>query len=175
VHSGSGNGGRIDRLIRAWSAMWGLPGLEGAVDVTFSQRLRRTLGRCSPQSGRIVLHAALGGSALKRMPEVLCHEVAHVAAFLLFGRAVRPHGPEWARLVSQAGFAPARRAPALTQTNEVVRARGRSELYEHRCPICHFVRLSRRPVLRWRCADCVEAGLSGEMVVTRRPPPSAVT
>jgi predicted SprT family Zn-dependent metalloprotease len=169
VHSRSGNLGRVKRLVRAWSATWGLPGLEGAIDVTFSPRLRRALGRCSPKSGQIALHAALQGSARDRLPEVLCHEVAHVAAYLLFGRTVRPHGAEWARLVSQAGFSPVRRAPRLHEMHRAAPARPRAELVEHRCPVCQFVRLGRRRVLGWRCADCVEAGLSGKMVVTRRP------
>jgi predicted SprT family Zn-dependent metalloprotease len=38
------------------------------------------------------------------LEEVLCHELAHVAVYRLHGRSVRPHGPEWKRLVRQVGF-----------------------------------------------------------------------
>jgi ribosomal protein L37AE/L43A len=41
-------------------------------------------------------------------------------------------------------------------------------LYEHRCPVCQTSRSARRPVGRWRCAACAEAGLDGRMVIIKR-------
>ncbi len=40
-------------------------------------------------------------------------------------------------------------------------------MWEHQCPVCRLRRLARRPVPQWRCAACREAGLEGELVVTR--------
>lgn len=162
---------RLERLIRPWAMRWGLPGLEHGVTVSFDPRIRRSLGRCSPGRGRITLHPALRTAPPKRLAEVLCHEVAHVAAFALFGPTVRPHGAEWAALVSQAGYAPATRAKPISEAHrKSVRAvRASRAEYEHRCPVCQSVRFARRAVRGWRCAECVSAGLSGTMNITRRP------
>jgi hypothetical protein len=42
--------------------------------------------------------------------------------------------------------------------------------FEHRCPVCQSVRLARRRMTAWRCAECVEAGLNG--VIDIRPHPN---
>lgn len=156
-------------LIRKWAAVWGLPGLEGAVAVSFDARIRRSLGRCAPEQGRITLHPALRGAPRARLAEVLCHEAAHVAAFVLYGPLAKPHGPEWAQLVTRAGFSPTTRATALAPPVAKAVSSKRSRVqYEHRCSVCQAVRWALRPVPQWRCAECVDAGLSGEMVIERR-------
>lgn len=154
-------------LIRTWAHLWRVAGLETQVTVAFSQRLRRSLGRCAPAAGRVVLHPSLRDAEPSRLDEVLCHEVAHVAAYRLYGRAVRPHGPEWRQLVELAGYHAAVRAPGPARLQRHTPTRQATLSYEHRCPVCHSARLARRPVRRWRCAECVAAGLDGEMLVTR--------
>lgn len=169
-------------LVAPWAATWGLPGLDAELSIALSTRLRSTLGRCRPAAGRITLRADLVDGPSERLREVLCHEAAHVAAFRLFGRRARPHGPEWRGLVAAVGFSPRVRAPALVQ--EAASAEGPdskrldggrapaenrpTRSYEHRCPVCHTARFARRPVLRWRCAECLDAGLEGGLLITRR-------
>jgi predicted SprT family Zn-dependent metalloprotease len=156
-------------LLRRWGDIWGVPELAGSVEIGFSSRLRRSLGRCRPAAGRISLHSDLQHSLRHRFPEVLCHEAAHIAVYKLFGVGARPHGAEWATLVEAAGF------EASTHSTEPLLPHDRPPAfsgvleYEHRCPVCHAVRFARRPVPRWRCAECLESGLSGEFVVTHRP------
>lgn len=179
-------------LVSAWAAAWGDAGLADAVAVSFSPRLRRSLGRCRPAAGRITLRADLRDGPEARLAEVLCHEAAHVAVHRRHGRAARPHGPEWRALVEAAGYEPRRlgadpppdraRAgspagpaaaepagsrptpPAAARRNPAARYR-----YEHRCPVCHTARWARRPVRAWRCAECLDAGLAGELLITRGP------
>lgn len=159
----------LSPLMRRWTRAWGLPGLEHAVDLSFSTRLSRSLGRCSPSTGRIVLSASLRSQSGARVADALCHELAHVAAYILYGGAARAHGHEWAQLVRDAGLTPHARREGRC-VDEAVRepTRPRGSVYEHRCPVCQTVRVARRPVTGWRCAECSAAGLSGHMVVTRR-------
>jgi ribosomal protein L37AE/L43A len=164
--------------MRPWARRWGLPGIEDALDVRFDARLRRSLGRCQPQGGRISLHPSLGSAPRRSLAQVLCHEAAHVAAYVLHGERVQPHGAEWLALVSAAGYAPIRRATASTLGVSIPEASRRNGSgYEnsrttrltvvHRCPVCQTVRLARRPVRAWRCAECVAAGLEGRLVITK--------
>ncbi|MEP6494797.1 MAG: SprT-like domain-containing protein [bacterium] len=157
----------IDGLIRDWATTWGLSGLEGGISLSFSSRLRRSLGRCVPSQGRIVVSASLLSGPLGPLADVLCHETAHVAAFLLTGSVERPHGLVWRQLVLAAGFEPRVRHPAAGFRRSLTWRSGRLP-YEHRCPVCQSVRFARRPVPRWRCAECTAAGLLGELVVSMR-------
>jgi ribosomal protein L37AE/L43A len=167
------------KLMRPWARRWDLPGLEHALHVRFDARLRRSLGRCQPREGRISLHPSLGSAPRRSLAQALCHEAAHVAAYLLHGRHVRPHGAEWSALVSAAGYAPIRHATASTfgvsipgssrRQNDSNHGDSRTSRLTvvHRCPVCQSVRLARRPVRGWRCAECVAAGLDGRLVITR--------
>jgi SprT protein len=165
--------GEIRALIARWGAVWGVPDLECDVSITFSSRLKRSLGRCRPSTGRITLRSDLQYGDVERLAEVLCHELAHVAAFRLHGRAAAPHGAEWRELVERAGFTPRVRAIETVLARALVSEPTAILPYEHRCPVCQSVRYARRPVPRWRCAECREAGLSGELVITRHPPPES--
>ena len=80
----------LPSLITPWARLWGIPDLPDHVQVSFSARLRRSLGRCRPATGRITLHPGLRDAA--------------------------PSAPR------------------------------RPLHFEHRCPVCHSVRLARRPV-----------------------------
>lgn len=157
----------LRRCVAGWASLWNLPGLEDRVTVTFSTRFRTSLGRCAPTSGEIRLAAFLQNGADELLTEALCHEVAHAAAHELHGHRLKPHGPEWRALMETAGFEARARIPAaLLQGVTPPDARQRA-LWEHRCPVCHATRLARTAVRRWRCASCTEAGLSGQLIVTK--------
>jgi hypothetical protein len=128
-------------LIERWGTAWGLPNLPRSISVKVNPRLRRSLGRCNPASGRISLSADLL-HAPERLEEVLCHEVAH------------------AEVRAKERTSPPRAHPKPLGLP-----------YEHRCPVCQGVRYARRPVTRWRCSDCLDSGLGGELVITRHQPP----
>ena len=48
----------------------------------------------------------------------------------------------------------------------------RPSRFLHRCPVCDFSRVAARPVRSWRCADCVAAGLGGNLVITEKRAPA---
>ncbi len=98
-------------LVAQWADVWGLPGLERRVEITFSSRFRSTLGLYFPSTGEIRLAAFLltGPPALLR--ETLCHEAAHAALYELRGRVPKPHGFEWRVLMLAVGFEPRARFP----------------------------------------------------------------
>ena len=157
---------RLTGAIREWEQLWNAPGLADHVSVVFSSRLSRTLGRSAPASGIVTLHASLLKGSRGRLIDVLCHETAHVATYMRHGRRARAHGREWAKLVTAAGFEPrASRRAVLKEARTPVP----SDRYPvvHVCSVCQSRRFARRAVPAWRCAECVAAGLSGELVVTR--------
>jgi predicted SprT family Zn-dependent metalloprotease len=100
---------------------------------------------------------------------VLCHEVAHLAARDLYGHGCQPHGREWVALVRAAGFDPRRRIPWSAPSPPAQRTAPQRRQYIHRCPVCHLQRIALRPVRRWRCAACVEAGLPGRLEISSQP------
>jgi predicted SprT family Zn-dependent metalloprotease len=165
----------FEELIREWGQIWGLPGLADHLRVEFSSRLHRAIARAIPQKGIVRLTSTLRDGPRAAVAEVLCHEVAHVAAFRIHRRRIRPHGKEWADLVRRAGFTPNARFdpkdwPELRLPKAPRRRRRPAAVvFLHRCPVCQAARVARRPVRRWRCAACVDAGLSGELVITREP------
>lgn len=160
------NSAEIRSLIAPWAAEWGIPDLTDDVVVAFSSRLKVSLGRCNPATGRISLRRDLQTDRKSQLPEVLCHEVAHVAVHRIYGPHAAPHGPEWRRLVADAGFKPRVRAKGGGESARPSTGSGLLEV-EHRCPVCQSVRYGRKAVSAWRCAECLDAGLSGELVITR--------
>ena len=87
---------------------------------------------------------------------------------------IRPHGPEWAALMEAAGYPPRARVDPQLLGIEMPKGNSRARrqkrkryVYDHRCPVCHNHRTSGRVVHHWRCAPCVDAGMKGELVVTR--------
>ncbi|MFM8409291.1 MAG: SprT-like domain-containing protein [Alphaproteobacteria bacterium] len=162
-------------LVASLGATWSRPGLEESITIELSPRLVRAIGRAMPRSRRIRLALAVADAPNATVAEVVCHEVAHIVAWDLFGPSVRPHGREWAALMRAAGFKPrirldpASRGLRMPDPRTSAATRPRPWLYEHRCPVCRASRTSGRVVRRWRCARCVRAGLDGELVVERRP------
>src|SRR5688572_26362964 len=107
-------------LARRWARLWGIPELGDRLQVNFSTRLRRSLGRCRPCEGRITLRADLRRSPAE-LAEVLCHELAHVAVYRLHGMQCAPHGQEWKQLLRSAGYEPVVRRPGNSGENRKAR------------------------------------------------------
>jgi predicted SprT family Zn-dependent metalloprotease len=161
---------QLHAAIVGWQSTWRTPGLANLTRVTFSPRLERTLGRCVPATGRVTLTTRLRRGSRERLLETLCHEVAHVAAYLLYGNTARPHGPEWTALVRAAGFDPVTHARSRHHASKQARpTTSKPSRYTvvHTCPVCQYRRFARRTIPAWRCRTCVDAGLSGELIVTR--------
>jgi predicted SprT family Zn-dependent metalloprotease len=158
---------RLISLVEEWAGTWGVPELATAVSIRFSNRLQRSLGRCKPSRGLVTLSASLETADPGVLAEVLCHEVAHIAAYRLHGGRAAPHGKEWRELVSAAGFKP--RVRARDSAAPPARRR-RQRRYEHRCEVCQSVRYGGRPVPQWRCAECLDAGLDGMLTITPHEP-----
>lgn len=150
-----------------WCRLWNVEGLESRLQVVWSSRFRRSLGRFSVASSQIRLAAFLLEGPETLVKEVLCHEAAHAAVFELHGRASTPHGPEWRRLMQVAGYEPRARFPEHLLPTGTPCSRG---LWEHRCPVCHAYRIALTPARRWRCRACSEAGLSGALTVRALAP-----
>lgn len=88
----------------AWCAAWGVASLAHEARIAYSTRQRTSLGRARYEGERILLNAVLRDPALRPLlEEVLCHELAHLAARRLHGRAIRPHGKEWKALLKSVG------------------------------------------------------------------------
>lgn len=164
---------KLKELIATWAEKWGISGLEDDLIVRFDHRLSRSLGLCRPQSNMITLNPNLRDVPWAQVEEVLCHETAHVAVYRLYGRACKPHGKEWAALVKMAGYLPRVRLPHALALTEQRKRQSSPVSFEHKCPVCHMVRYARRSVSRWRCALCVESGLEGKLVITKRQLPGS--
>ncbi len=126
-------------LVATWATIWGTPGLEDRLTISFSTRMTRSLGRCQPDRAVVRLASWLREDRRELLHEVLCHEAAHAAVVELHGRGARPHGTEGKELMRAAGFDPRVRIP----TPEIpvsVRARGNLRRKRHR-PILRRLRL----------------------------------
>ena len=152
-------------LLARLSIVWGTPDLESSVHIRASRRMTRTLARAFPATGEIrVSSRVLEFAPEDLLREIVCHEAAHVACFLIHGRRVRPHGQEWRRLMRQAGYAPRVRLSTDTIPSLAHPPR-RPRVYQHHCPACGWTRLARTTNRRWRCAACVAVGRSGRLIV----------
>ena len=143
------------------------------VTLVANRRLTRTVARFKRRERVIELGLRFFEQPAKH-EEILSHEFAHAAVAFVHGPSPRPHGPEWRRYVSLAGFEPAARATRSVPSAGVTvrrRAVAKAAVYVHRCPVCQMVRRAKRPVPQWRCAACVAAGLPGVLVIERLPAP----
>ena len=137
--------------------------------IGYSTRLRTSLGRCYPDQGVVRIHIALSEpthSSLLKL--VLCHEVAHVAAYDLFGSRIKPHGPEWQSLAQKAGITLRATIPTSISIGDMKLTTARKYLYEHTCTVCQQGFSALRTDRRWRCRQCSESGIEATYQVTRR-------
>jgi predicted SprT family Zn-dependent metalloprotease len=149
--------------IQSWSRLWGLPNLCQQVSVRFNGRLRTTVARFLSNLNIIEIGPRFIALRSKRR-EIICHELAHAAANRRRAAGQSPHGPEWSRLVRSAGFDPVAQLTAARKSSPPTQPR--NVRYEHRCLVCQFVRLARRPVHSWKCPECVRCGLPGNLKVS---------
>ena len=161
--------------------LWEFPKLAETTQVEVSTRMTRSLARVRPDTRVIRIAKPVVEGPQASLEEVLCHEAAHIVAHSQARQRIRPHGREWAALMEQAGYPARARVDArlLGITMPAGAGRGgngaggrgagrrKRYVYDHRCPVCHNHRTSGRVVRRWRCATCVDAGMKGELVVTR--------
>ena len=153
--------------IAAWTSAWDLPGLESRVTFSASARMRVSLGRCSPHRREIRIASFVLDGPPALLEEVVCHELAHVAAAEHHGPGCRAHGPEWKALMRAVGREPRARIPAREIERDLPLAASGRVLWEHRCPVCQAHRLAGRSMKTWRCGECRGRGLEGELVITR--------
>ena len=159
-------GNDIDAWLAEWAVVWGARDLAERVRVEPGRRLRSSLGRCQPALGLVRIHPALfEAENAELFREVVCHEAAHVAAYLIHGRGIRPHGREWKGLVVAAGYPARARMDPRRLSGGVQEALRPKKLYRHRCLDCGAVRMARRRCSSWRCRGCWDAGLPGELEV----------
>lgn len=93
--------------LRGWCTLWNVSGIVPEVSVAISWRMTSTLGRAYYNTMTIRLSATLlDPTAAELLRETLCHELAHLAAYRLHGRAIRPHGREWRALLAATGYPP---------------------------------------------------------------------
>jgi len=161
------DGREIETWIRDWQLRWGVSDLADRVRIEPGPRLRRALGRCHAARGLIRIHPALFEEPEAFLREVVCHELAHVAVHRLHGSAPRPHGREWAALMRAAGYEPRARVPVSQLPAAMRVATTPRRRWCHTCPVCGATRTAGRPVYRWHCRPCWEAGLGGRLEIRR--------
>ena len=155
----------LQSAAQRWCRLWQVDGLLEAIEFRDNLRLRTTVARWV-QTARCVEFGPRFKRLRKRQAEVLCHELAHAAATHRYGTKISPHGLQWQLLVREAGFTPATRFKMSGLSVHTARHRSAAGLFEHRCRVCQSVRYGRRAVSRWRCVECVQAGLSGTLTIT---------
>jgi len=90
----------------------------------------RSAGVAELQNNRLRFNAVLlKENETAFLAEVVPHEVAHLLAWKLFGRGIRPHGKEWQQIMQQVFQLPASR----THSFDVKRAAKMGYLYTCAC------------------------------------------
>lgn len=146
--------------LSAWARLWRTPSLPTRAKIIFSSRLRISLGRTRPQSGRITLNARLASVPRAVVLEILCHEAAHVAVHLRYGPRARPHGPEWRSLVQAAGYQPTTALKCSPLPVPPSQPHAPARRYQYRCPVCHTSYWRRQRSARLVCSNCDRSGLT---------------
>ncbi len=149
----------LNKRAIGWIRLWSVPTLLKRASVRRNNLLRTTVARWSEKTKCLELGPQFFRMT-RRQDEILCHELAHAAAVQIHGRGVSPHGSEWHALITAAGYSPSSVLKTSKSSSPVPR-RNKSNWYEHRCPVCHAVRFAKKPMRRWRCAECSQHGLKG--------------
>ena len=164
----------LDTTLLGWARglchEWSEPELAERISLSFSVRLKRSLGRCRPDRGEIRLASWLEQAPETILREVICHEVAHAVTYVRHGGACRPHGTEWRALMVAAGQPARARLPADALPLHLRHYTRPNLPYRHRCARCQATRNGRRAMPHWRCGRCLEAGYDGRLTIARRAP-----
>lgn len=159
--------GRMMELIESWGRIWRVPSICAGLEISFSARMRSKLGSCHAHRRKITLNLLLARPENAEVArEVLCHEAAHLAAYDLFGRRAKPHGPEWKALMRSASFEPRVRFDPASVAGLALRRKS-SFTYHHVCRDCGARFVSGRTDRRWRCRFCYVKTGGGRFHVTR--------
>lgn len=153
---------KFTAAITKWARLWRTPALPKLVQVTFSGRMRRSVGRVRPRTGAITLSEALLAAPRPVLLEVLCHETAHVSAFLLHGPRAKPHGAEWRELVRRAGYEPS--TSIRSRWLEPATPKTRPRRIRYRCPVCQSSYLVSRSSSRLHCGACLHDGVTVSLI-----------
>lgn len=141
--------------------MWEIEEVEEEISVEYSSRMTRSLGRTQPLKKIIRLNLDVLSSLCQHLEEILCHELAHIAAVHKYGESISPHGQEWQSLVRQAGFEPNIRMHV--SSSKIIQVSKRQ--FKHKCPICFSERIAKTRMTSWRCGSCVKEGMGGELII----------
>lgn len=160
--------------LEKWAADWDVAGIENRVSLVASSRMRVSLGLYVPRRREIRIADFLLDASASLLLEVVCHEFAHAAVHERFGRACRPHGPEWRAFMRRAGCEPRVRIPGAELDRLVPTGGSGRVAWLHRCPVCLAERVGGRPVQNWRCVACTSLGRSGRLEIERLGGPSRV-
>ena len=148
----------FSRAIAKWAGLWKTPRLPQLVTISYSSRLRRSLGRTRPVSATVTLNSQLAAAPRAVVLEVLCHELAHIAAHQLYGCGISPHGPEWRTLVQSAGYTPSVALTCSWVTPSPRNAPSTTSRERYQCPVCRTEYFSKRRGSRLVCTLCLGAG-----------------
>src|SRR5262245_7642576 len=102
------------------------------LNIAVNPNLRSTLARWIPPSNTLEISAAAKWRDARALLEIISHEAAHVVVWEHSGRAVRPHGPEWAALMRAAGL-----EPRATVVRCGQRRASDGVRFRHFCAVCH--------------------------------------
>ena len=147
------------KVLSKWAKVWRTPDLPRRVSISFSKRMRNSLGRARPKSGMITVNAKCASASRAFLLEVICHEAAHVAAYMLYGLRTKPHGPEWAQLLRAAGYQPSTSLKAC-EWKELAPSRVLAHRHHYFCPICQADLYVTRKNSRLHCNTCFSAGVT---------------
>ena len=158
-------------FLSSFGVVWKIESLENTVTVKFSGKMVHSLGNCRPEAALIRLNKVLLDVRNEKiLREILCHEAAHAAVFILYGKKCKPHGPEWRSLLLAAGYPPRTRIPG-NEVHGLLRIRRKSRyLYTHRCMNCGAIFRAKKTDHRWRCKNCLVKGLEGSLTLVNRVP-----
>ena len=159
--------GPVAAEVERWFKHWSLIALMPTLHFRFSGRMFRSIGRCYPTRRTIALAVGVRELPEPQILDILCHECAHLAAYELYGLAIRPHGAEWRKLVASVGYLPRVRFEDDSAI-QLIRSRARLPTrYLHRCLTCRRQRTARRRMSHWRCGACYEIGLDGRLEILK--------
>jgi predicted SprT family Zn-dependent metalloprotease len=151
-------------FLRSLDQLWAEPHLR-SLGIQVNRRLRTTIARCVASKGVIEISPSVERRTTRSQREIVCHEAAHYVVWRRYGKAARPHGAEWAALVTVAGFEA--RASAIRCGATSGRGGPSVSTFRHICPICQFAKRAKRRMSRWRCPECRAVGLDGVLRIKR--------